>query len=170
MNKILFNSLIGFKYALPTLLCMVLILFNSITFSFSLFYRTPILFVLTVIFYFAVFRPMVLNVIVVFLLGIFADLLGSGLFGLHAFFFVLMFFVANLNRRFILTLNFVDSWLIFAFILGILQLVWWALFSLLNLMIPPFMPILFQYVVLVLTYPFFIWLCGWLDLKIGGPK
>ena len=162
MSKILSNSLIAFKYALPTLLCTTLILLNSITFSFVPFYRTPILFVLSIIFYFAVFRPIVLNVVLVFLLGIFADLLSGSLFGLQAFFFVLMFFVANLN--------FFDSWLIFSLILGVLQLLWWLSFSLLNLMTPPFMPILFQYVVLVLTYPFFIRLCGWIDMKIGRLK
>ncbi|MBR4927129.1 MAG: hypothetical protein IKY98_02255, partial [Alphaproteobacteria bacterium] len=67
-------------------------------------------------------------------------------------------------------LNFFDSWLIFSLILGVLQLLWWLSFSLLNLMTPPFMPILFQYVVLVLTYPFFIRLCGWIDMKIGRLK
>ena len=167
MNKFLSNTLFAFKYAFPTLLCIGLIFLNAITFSFAPFYRTPILFVLTVIFYFAVFRPIVLNVILVFLLGVFADLIGNSMFGLNAFFFVLMFFVSNLNRRFILTLNFIDSWLIFALILGVLQLLWWLLFSMLNLMIAPVMPMVFHYMVLVLTYPLIMRICSWVDLKIG---
>ncbi|MBR6674647.1 MAG: rod shape-determining protein MreD, partial [Alphaproteobacteria bacterium] len=110
MSKVLST----FKYVLPTLLCVLFVMFNVMPFSLNPYYRIPIPFVLSIIFYYAVFHPSVLNVICVFFIGIFADTLMSTPFGLQTFFYVLIFFIANLNRRYFLTLNFADFWLAYA--------------------------------------------------------
>lgn len=157
----------AFKYALPTLLCVLFVIFNVMMFSLTPYYRIPIPFVLSIIFYYAVFHPAVLNVICVFLIGVFADILISSPFGLQTFFYVLIFFVANLNRRYFLTLNFADFWLAYALVLSGILLLTYLFFVIISLTIVPFLPILFQYGVLVLTYPVMAWLCGWLNLKIG---
>ncbi len=162
MNKVLST----FKYALPTLLCVLFVMFNVMTFSLNPYYRIPIPFVLSIIFYYAVFHPAVLNVICVFLIGVFADILMSTPFGLQTFFYVLIFFVANLNRRYFLTLNFADFWMAYALVCAGVLLLMYLFFMVISLSVPPFMPIVFQYGVLVLTYPVMAWLCGWLNLKI----
>lgn len=156
-----------FKYALPTLLCMLFVIFNVMPFSLNPYYRMPIPFVLSVIFYYGVFHPAVLNVICVFLIGIFADILMSTPFGLHTFFYVLTFFVANLNRRYFLTLNFADFWLAYTLVSAAVLLLFYLFFAVISLSVPPFMPIIFQYNILVLTYPVMAWVCGWLNIKIG---
>lgn len=157
----------AFKYALPTLLCVLFVIFNVMMFSLNPYYRIPIPFVFSIIFYYAVFHPAVLNVICVFLIGIFADILTSSPFGLQTFFYVLMFFVANLNRRYFLTLNFADFWLAYTLVLSSILSLQYVFFMIISMSVPSFMPIIFQYVVLIMTYPVMAWLCGWLNLKIG---
>lgn len=163
------NSLLtGLKISLPTLMCFTLIVFNACLYSLIPFYRVPIPFVLSVIFYFGIFHPAVLNVVCVFCLGLLADLIGASPFGLNTFFYVLLFFVANLNRRFFLTLNFNDLWVSFCAVLASIFILWYLFFMLVGWTIVPFGPILFQYAFLVLTYPIMAWICGWINLKIGG--
>lgn len=158
------------KYLLPTFVCLMLVLLNTAVYSSAVFINAPVLFVWSVIFYFAVYHPLVLNVICVFFIGVFADLITAGPFGIHAFSFVLMFFVANLNRRFLLTLKFSDVWAVFGLILFAVQIIEYILSAALMMMWPPLLPMVFQYVVLMLTYPLISWGCGWLNLKIGGAS
>ena len=155
------------KYALPTLLCALFVIFNVVPFSINPYYRIPIPFIFSIIFYYGVFHPAVLNVICVFFIGVFADILIDGPFGLQTFFYVLIFFIANLNRRYFLTLNFADFWLAYTLVCAAVLLMMYLFFMIISLSIPPFMPVVFQYSVLVLTYPIMAWLCGWLNLKIG---
>ncbi len=155
-----------FTYALPTLMCLGLVLATLVPFSLNLYYRMPTPFVFGVIFYFAIFHPAVLNVICVFCVGVFADLLTNTPFGLQTFFYVLMFFAANLNRRYFLTLNFADLWFAFSLVLGCVLLLYYFFFMIVSLSLPPFVPMIFQYGVLALTYPVVAWGCGWLNLKI----
>ena len=156
-----------FKYALPTLLCLLCVTFNVMPFSLNPYYRIAIPFVFSIIFYYAIFHPAVLNVICVFVVGVFADILMSTPFGLNTFFYVFLFFIANLNRRYFLTLNFADFWLAYTLVLMGIFLFMYLFFMIVAQTIPPFMPIVFQYCVLVLTYPVMAWLCGWLNIKIG---
>jgi rod shape-determining protein MreD len=155
------------KYALPTLLCALFVIFNVVPFSLNPYYRMPIPFVLSIIFYYAVFHPAVLNVICVFVIGVFADTLMSTPFGFQTFFYVLIFFIANLNRRYFLTLNFADFWMSYALVCGGILLLMYLFFMMISLTVVPFIPMVFQYSVLVLTYPVMAWVCGWLNLKIG---
>ncbi|MBR5130257.1 MAG: hypothetical protein IKV03_03445 [Alphaproteobacteria bacterium] len=142
-------------------------MFNIMPFSLNLYYGIPIPFVMSIIFYYAVFHPAVLNVICVFFIGVFSDILMSSPLGLHAFFYVLTFFVANLNRRYFLTLNFADFWMAYALVIAGILLLWYLFFVIISWMFVPFIPIIFQYFILVFTYPVMAWVCGWLNLKIG---
>lgn len=165
MNKVL-SSL---TYALPTVVSLLLVVLTLMPFSVNPYYRIPIPFIFGVIFYFGVFHPAVLNVVCVFFIGVFADILTGAPFGLQTFFYVLMFFVANLNRRYFLTLNFADLWMAFSLVLIGIMLLYYLFFMVVSLTIPPFIPMVFQYAVLTLTYPIVAWCCGWLNLKIRRP-
>lgn len=155
------------KLSLPMLVCLALVLFNMMPFSLTVIYQIPIPFVLIVIFYFGVFHPAVLNGICVFIIGLFADLLMDSPFGLQAFIYVLLFFTANLNRRYLLSLSFEGLWMSFSLILAFVYLVWYLIFSFISFQLLTVSGFVFQYVVLVLCYPPVSWACGWLNLKIG---
>ena len=162
------NVLIGLKISLPTLMCLMFVLFGSSIYSLTPFYQIPMPFVLSVIFYFSVFHPAILNVFCIFCIGIFADLIETSPFGLNTFFYVLIFFCGNIHRRFFLNLKFNDFWLSYALVLAGVLLLWYIFCIIATLTIMPFLPVLFQYAVLVFTYPAIAWLCGYLNLKIGG--
>ena len=84
------------KKLLPLGACLLVILLAQTPTVFGI--CVPLVYV--PIFYFAIFRPSVLNAYVLFGLGVFADCLNEVPFGLYAFLFVLLFFVARLNRLF----------------------------------------------------------------------
>lgn len=156
------------KYTLPTLVCLVSVLMNATLFHTALFMNVPIAPVWIIIFYFAVFHPAVLNVIAVFCIGLFTDLITEGPFGIHTFSFVLLFFAANLNRRFCLMLKFSDLWAVFGLVLFGVRSVEYLLCALAMMMWPPLEVFVFQYIVLMLAYPAVSWGCGWLNMKIGS--
>lgn len=156
-----------FNCAWPTIISLLLVLFSLATFSLMPIYHTELPIVLIVIFCFAVFNPTLLNGICVFFIGLFADLLMAGPFGLQAFIYVLLFFIANLNRRFLLILSFKYLWLAFAFILAVIYLIWYLMFSLVIFNFLSAQPFILQYLVLVLIYPAVSWCCGWLNSKVG---
>lgn len=161
-------SLNKFKFFLPTLICLLLVLFGVAPFSFMPIYHTELPIVLIVIFCFAIFNPTVLNGISVFFIGLFADLLMAGPFGLQTFIYVLMFFVANLNRRFLLTLSFKYLWIAFGVILAFMYLIWYLLFSLTVLQFLSPNSFVLQYLVLVMIYPAISWCCGYVNSKLGA--
>lgn len=163
------KSLIKFvKSLMPTMICLVLVLAGIMPFSLLPFYTVPLPLVLVVIYYFAVFHPSALNCISVFFIGVFADLLTDSPFGLQAFSYVLLFFLANLNRRFLLSLNFAGLWTAFGVILAGTYLLWYLLFSLATLSWLNSDSLVFQYMTLVLIYPIISWVCGWFNMKIFG--
>lgn len=164
MNKIIYHL----KYAYPVLLCLFLIICNFATVSFNPYNRVPIPFILSVIFYFSIFYPSVLNVVIVFCLGLLSDLLIGPIIGIHTFIFVLLFFVANLNRRYIISLKFNDYLKSYALILGGVYIVWYMVGCLAVQSFLPLMPILFQYIILVCSYPLFAKVCTKIHMKLGS--
>lgn len=153
---------------MPTLLCLVLVLMTLMPFSIIPFYAVPLPLVLVVIFYFAVFHPSVLNCICVFLIGVFADMLTDGPFGLQAFSYVLLFFLANVNRRLLLSLTFGGVWAAFGAILFVVYFTWYLLFCLATLSWLNADALVFQYMTLLICYPLASFACGWFNVKVFG--
>lgn len=156
-----------FRLSVPAVMALLFILFSVIPFSFSPTTKIYVPLVLIVIYYFAVFRPSVLNVITVFFLGILTDLLLSTPFGLNAFFFVLVFFIANLARSFLLDMSFNGLWISFAVLMFVVDLLWYLFSSFIAgqwLFLGAF---ILQYILLVLFCPLVISFCCWLNIKLG---
>ena len=156
-----------FRVFIPAIIALLFILFSVIPFSFSPTTKIYVPLVLIVIYYFAIFRPSVLNVITVFFLGILTDLLLSVPFGLNAFFFVLVFFIANLGRSFLLDMSFNGLWISFAALMFAVDLLWYLFSCLISgewLFLSPF---ILQYILLVLFCPLIISFCCWLNIKLG---
>lgn len=165
----LLQAFSSFRFALPFIFGLLLVSVGIVPFSIVSFYRVQIPFVLVFIFYFAVFRPRLLNGALVFLLGVYADLITQSPLGVQPFIYVLLFFVANLNHRILSGLSFNQLWGAFLFIAGVLHAAWYGLFSLLSLsLIAPFFMVI-QYLFLGLSYPLLMGFAAWLDRRIGRP-
>ena len=151
------------KKSIPLLLCLIVVLLS----------QTPniqIIFIPLVyipIFYFAVFRPSLLNAYENFGLGIFTDLISQTPFGLYSFLFVLLFFIARLNRLFLKDLSFNKLWLLFAICSALLLLIKLFLFTLVSGTVINTYFLFYQYIVLNLVYPLGVFLLGRLNQMIG---
>ena len=152
------------KKIIPLLLCLIIILLS----------QTPniqIIFIPLVyipIFYFAVFHPSLLNAYENFGLGLFADLISQTPFGLYSFLFVLLFFIARLNRLFFKDLSFNKLWSLFALCSGLLLLIELFLFTLVSGTVITTYFLFYQYIILNLLYPLGIYFLARLNDKIGG--
>jgi len=121
-----------------------------------------------VIFFFTLFNPTALPLVMVVFLGLFADLIASAFFGLNTFIFVLIFFVVNFFRRFLSDLSFWGIW-IFFIILNVLILLFSALIFFLFLGHGyPVTLYLQEGVSLCLFYPALMRLCNRLNTWLTG--
>ena len=119
--------------------------------------------VLIVIFYYAIFSPRRLNVFMVFILGLLADLLSSSVLGLNAFIYVAMFFMANLLQAYVCTFSFKQLWIVFCILMFICDVIcaWLARLSTGVWVSASFW--LVQYVFICLCYPVVLWITGKLN-------
>ncbi len=153
------GTFLHLKKGIPFLICLFLILLAQT----PSFFVTSVPFLFIPIFYFAIFRPGLLNDYAVFALGLFADLIGRTPIGIWSFVFVLLFFVIRLNRLFFSGLTFDKLWLSFAFISAIALMLRLFLFCIGTGTLVSGDFLVIQYIILNLLYPLGIFLCGRLD-------
>ncbi len=150
----------------PFLLCLALILSSLLPFHLLPYYPYRFEWALVPIFYFAIYNPKVLSSWAVFILGVIAELFVQSPFGVIPFCFVLLYFIANFLRKYLIEMTFFLLWVVFAGVLLGLQILEYLLCELLTENHLSFQPVLVHFWMITLTYPFFIRLCAWLDKKI----
>jgi len=156
-------SYFRFKQTVPFLVCLILIFLSQTPDSRFLF--VPLAYI--PIFYFAVFRPGVLNAYLLFLLGLLADTLTQTPFGLFSLLFVLMFFIARLNHLFLQELSFRNLWIFFVVLSGLLLLVQYFIFVLSESAIVHTKFLFQQFTVLSLFFPLGLRACDRLNHWMG---
>jgi len=150
----------------PFFLGLFLILLGQIPTSLMPYYHQSFPFVVGVIFYFAVFNPKVLNVFLVFLLGLLMDLLTTLPLGFYAFGFVFMFFMATLFQSYLINMVFKQLWIVFGLFFFCTDVLWAFLFFLISGTWVSTGFWFVQYIFVCLTYPFFCRLSGFLNRRI----
>ena len=150
---------------MPFFICIFLILLSSIPFHFFPYYPYRISWCFIPIFYFAIYNPKCLSSWTVFLLAIFSEFLTQSPLGVITFCFVLMFFIANFFRKYLLEFTFWPLWCIFASSVLMIEIIEYSLVSLLTHYAVSFQPVLVEFWILVLMYPFLIRFCAYLDRK-----
>ena len=155
-----------FRRFLPFLFCLFLILSGHIPFHFLPNYPYSVSWLFIPIFYYAIYNPKCLSSWAVFLVGLFADFLTQSPFGVMTFCYVLVFFVANLLRKYLREMNFWLLWAIFSTLLMLILLLEYGLMVLEAPFPIAFVPVLVEFCILVLTYPFLMRFCAALDRKI----
>lgn len=150
----------------PFLLCLAMIFGHLLPYHFLPYYSYSIQWIFIPIFYFAIYNPKCLSSWAVFLLGIISELLIQSPMGVTTFCFVLLFFMANFLRRYLLELSFGSLWIVFATMLLSVEIVNYLFVVLLAKNSVTFMPIMVEFWVLILIYPFVMRFCAHLDKKI----
>ncbi|MDY6407457.1 MAG: hypothetical protein SPL08_01970 [Pseudomonadota bacterium] len=155
-----------FRKVTPILICMLVILLSQMPearFVFDALIFIPI-------FYFAIFRPELMNIFALFSLGLFADLINQTPLGVLPFIFILLFFVARFNRLFLKELSFRSLWLFFSLCSIILLLIQLFLFTLCEGSVVHSKYLFQQLAVLILLYPLGIKAFSALNDWIGDPE
>ena len=155
-----------FRRLLPFVFCLFLILGTRIPFHFLSNYPFPTEWVLIPIFYFSIYHPKCLSSWAVFLLGFFSDLMTQSPFGLMTFSYVLMFFMANFLRKYLVEMNFWALWGIFSVFLLLVLSIEYLLVVLQGSAFIVVYPIFVEFWILVLSYPFLMRFCAYLDQKV----
>jgi len=157
-----------FFFLMPFLWAFLLVCVSFSPVRLWLNYHQNLPLVLIVIFYYALFNYKKLNVLVVFLLGLFADFLSMGALGLNAFIYVLMFFMANLLQPYIQNFSFKYLWLFFCVLMLITDIAWaWLGRLTTGIWVSPSFWFV-QYVFTCLCYPIITWFTAKLNYYIRG--
>ena len=106
----------------PFLMCFLLILLNSVPFHWLPNYPYSFQWIFVPIFYYAVYYPELLNSWIVFILAIIADLFIWSPSGVLPFSYILMFFIPNLLRKYLIELTFWQLWAVFIALLLAIEL------------------------------------------------
>ena len=150
----------------PFMLCLCLIIGSLIPFHFLPHYPYSIQWIFIPIFYFAIYNPKCLSSWAVFILGIISESFTQSPFGVATFCFVLLFFIGNFLRKYLLELTFFPLWIVFSAMLLCVELLQYFLVSMLSVYPIAFQPILTEFWILTLVYPFLMRFCAHLDKKI----
>ncbi len=128
-------------------------------------FHIPIVF--GIIYYFTIFKPAALNVLAVFILGLFADLIMHTPLGIQPLLFMSLLFATALNRRFLAAQQFDGQWVGFMMIFLLIMLLRYIVSGLLMAKVPDVSFFFWEYVFVALCYPPTALLCGYLSKKIG---
>lgn len=150
----------------PFLLGLFLIFFSQVPTSLMPYYHQSFPFVLGIIFYFSIFNPKVLNVFLVFLLGLITDMLTSLPLGFYAFGYVSMFFMASLLQSYLINMVFIQLWLAFCLFFFCVDVIWAFLFFLISGIWVSTGFWFVQFLFVCLFYPLFCRFSGFLNRKI----
>ncbi|MBR6231696.1 MAG: hypothetical protein IKQ99_01190 [Alphaproteobacteria bacterium] len=155
-----------FWMSAPFLMGLFLILFSLVPINLLPYYHQSFPFVVTLIFYFSIFNPKVLNVFLVFLLGIINDMMTSLPLGFYAFGFVLIFFSISMLRSYLIDMVFTQLWIMFCLIFFCTDVIWAFLFFLISGIWVSTGFWFVQYLFVCLFFPFFCRFSGYLNHKI----
>ena len=121
-------------------------------------------------FYFSVFNPKRLNILFIFLVGIFSDMLLFFPLGFQSFILCFTAFFACFFKRSLLSLSFKGQWAVFSGVLLVVSLSALLLLQLtLNKMVSP-VSFLINYLVIVLSYPFIASFSAFINQKTGANR
>ena len=121
------------------------------------------------VYFWSVFRPAAMAPVVVFLLGLLADLLGYAPAGVSVLALLLVHGTAMWWRRVLVRQGFLLVWLSFAVISALAAAVGWALTSLLVFRVLPPDPGVFQAALAAGMYPALATVLGWIHRSLAEP-
>jgi len=142
----------------PFGLSLVLVLLSVVPLHIPGFARVMPLLPLMAVFHWAVYRPELMPVYAVFLLGILQDALAGTPIGINAVVFLAVYGVVLAQRRFFAAKSFAIVWLGFALIAAGAAAASWVLVSSFNVTLVEAGALVYQYLLTVGVYPVLAWM------------
>jgi rod shape-determining protein MreD len=149
--------------ALPPLVITLLILLTLAPIRISYVAAAAPLLPLMAVYHFSLFRPQFLQPLLLFVLGLFTDLLQGGAgspLGISALIFVLVRALLDRNRRYLVDVSFVFIWLGYALLSAFAVALLWGANCLWSWRLLDPAPVIFQYVISLFFYPILGWVLG----------
>lgn len=115
-------------------------------------------FFIMVIYFWAIFNPLMLSPLVLFILGLVIDALAGLPLGMHAFFYLLVYFIIRQQRRFLLGQSFFILWIVYILLNVGVQLSEWLLFSLTRQGWLPLNDFFFSALIGICFFPCLCWI------------
>ncbi len=139
--------------SVPYCLIFALFIFNVVSVSSSPSDKIEIPFVLMMLFYWSIYRPALIPIFLVFLMGVCFDLLSATPLGLSAFIFLLLRHLISEQRVFLMGQPFIVIWFGYVIVSMVAVLLQWGLFGLMQLSWPPFLPIVLMWGAGIFCFP-----------------
>ncbi len=150
----------GLKVVLPSLSILVLMIIMVLPYKSSLISDIMPFLTLIGVYYWSVFKPRMLPVVVVFILGVLQDiLLGSPIGLMPLLLIVVQQFVFFQGRQF-LERDFIFNWVVFVMLVMGYGLLYWAITSLYYKTLLAYLDILGQIFLTIAFYPIITWILG----------
>lgn len=154
MSTTLSEQLDGFlRFSVPYAAVFFFFTLNLVSFSAPLSTKIEIPFFLMCIYYWSVYRPTLIPPFVVFLMGLYFDLLSGMPVGLNAFIFLLVRHFVTEQRVLLTSQTFVVTWIGFMIVAAACISVQWVLFGLINMHWTPYVPTVLMIIAGVLLFP-----------------
>ena len=145
------------KSTAPFLMGLLLVIFSVVPTHIPHYSQIAPIFAFVAIYHWSVYRPDLLSVLPVFLLGFIQDLLMGTPIGLYILVFLTVYGIVFSQRKFFIGRSFVFYWTGFAVIAALALLESYLLASVWHLTFLDFNAIIFQYFVLLGVFPLITW-------------
>lgn len=152
----------------PAVTTLALILLSVVPLEIPYFTRITPLLALTAVYYWGVYRPTLMPVVLVFLLGLLQDLLGGGIIGLTALVFVVVRQLSVSQRRVLASNPFVVGWAGFALVAIGAEVFRWAISCAFFERLLSLGPVATSVALTVSLYPLFAWIFGRIEQRVMG--
>ncbi len=150
----------GIRAVLPFLSTLALILLMQPQYKIAYFNNMVPFLSLAAVYYWCIFKPRLMPVSVVFLLGLIQDILSGGPLGMMALLLILVrVFVLSQGRR-LLEREFLFNWLVFFVLALVFGFVTWAVASLYLREAQNYWTILGQSMLTIAIFPAVVWILG----------
>ena len=149
--------------AISAVLCVLLGV--SPIFSHTFGVLAPPLF-LAAIFFWAMYRPDLMPVLLAFVIGLFFDLVSGTPLAVWAIISTVVAILAHYQTRTVPTTSFFMAWIAFAMVAVAACLSAWIMVCIARLAIVPFSPVAVQAGLLVAMYPALAYICGYVQQKL----
>lgn len=110
-------------------------------------------FLLTVIYYWSVFRPTLVPVWLCFLVGLGQDIVGMYPLGMHALIYILLRMIISDQRRFLIGQTYITGWAVFSLVCVLAAGLKWVMVAFTQEGLPALSPLMAESVFTILIYP-----------------
>ncbi|WP_259780763.1 rod shape-determining protein MreD [Aestuariispira ectoiniformans] len=137
----------------PVLLTLVFIMVQQVSLHIPNFAQVSPLLALISIYYWAIYRPDLMPMLAVFLLGLADDLMSGSVLGVSSFIYLICYALVGAQRRFFYVKGFGIVWWGFMLVAALMIALKWVVVCLLDQNLYSFLPSVFSYLMSLAFFP-----------------